>query len=845
MKRNVLSVCKIASKRIAGLLMATTLIFSSCYNDDDLKNSIAGLEDRVSELESSMKAVQSDIASLQALTEALGNKKTIASVLKNEDGSYTIKFSDDDEIVIRNGEAAPAITIVEEEGVYYWALTGADGNKTFLTDGSGKKMPVTAVAPQVRINSQTKEWEISTDGGKTWTGTDVIASGSGDASLFKEVTDDSDYAYFTLADGTELKVVKSKELKCTILSGKQYFANDEVKMIAVEMSGVSKYTVTKPDGWKVALSGEGLKVTAPAADNAYAETSGKVAIVAVAANGQSIISEIVVVLGEAPIKITADKTAVSTTLASDVDAYYLGVSKSDEYDADHIISILNGNEARRYMRLEALDHIELKELLGTDPEEGTAYMLWAIPASGDDLMAEDLIVETVKTKPTVLLEVTDVTFRGANVSTTRKGCSKYYVGIIEESYYSPQDILNDLSWSTPLANDHHGSMFGYDFAGLNKVDPGTTYVIWIIPVVDGEAYDYTEEDIIMQKILIPALVSGGSATVAVGDVISELTSISTVLTPSADCMLFYYSYISEKNMENYADDQAIIDYLIKNGKTAESTTTYSKPYMDPDTKGYVVAVAVTADGKIGVLAKKEANSKPIAYSTTISVTAEASSVTLTSAAIALNVTGSPAKYRYVHMKKSEFSFNPYWGNEDTVQRVLAMNDGVTEIEASSLSDNKLLFDGLSFNTEYVLFLIAVDSDGNPCREVAKVSYKTLGLTNNDIIKKTDPAWAAAAPTVTTNPVKSSVGAGNLYDLDYTVTPGANCKEMYIYVASEDAVKGMFDAKIQTVIKNGVKASGTYSGSKLTSLPINIFITWVDNDGKYYEVQQNVVGIPAE
>lgn len=849
MKRNVLSACKLASKKIAGVLMAGALIFSSCYNDDDLKNSIAGLEGRVAELEASMKAVQEDISSLQSLTEALGNKKTIASVLKNEDGSYTIKFSDNEEIVIRNGEAAPAITIVEEEGVYYWALTGADGVKTFLTDGSGNKMPVTAVAPQVRINAQTKEWEISTDGGKTWTGTDVIASGSGDGSLFKEVTYDDDFAYFTLADGTELKVARSKELKCVILGGKQYFAYDEVKVISVEMSGVSKYTVTKPDGWKVALSGEGLKVTAPAADNSYAEAGGKVAIVAVAANGQSVISEISVVLGEAPIKITSDKTAISTALAADVSAYFLGVSKSEEFDAEAIVATLKEN-GRLYMKTTALENVELKDLLGEEPEKGAAYMVWAIPATNDELMAEDIISLAVRTASTVLVEVTDITFRGANVSVVRKGCSKYYVGIDTKSYYDPESVLKDLnensSWVNSLSNDYHGSMLGYDFAGLNKVLPGTTYIIWTIPAVDTDEYTYTADDIIITEVEIPALVPGGSATVTVGDVASELTKVSALLTPSTDCVMYYYTYISESIMDkNYPTDQAVIDYLLKSGRTAEKEVTFTKTDIDPDTKGYMVAVAISEDGKIGNLVKKEANSKPITYSPTVSVNAEATSLGFTSATFTLNATGSPVKYRYVHIQASAFSNYPYQGNEEKVKSNLALNKSVTEIDASSLTDNKLVFDKLLFNTSYLLFVIGVDANGYPSKEVAKVAYSTLDLSSNDIVRKTNPAWSASVPTVTAEAVKSSVGAGNFYDVKYKVTPGANCKEMYIVAGT--SFTGMYDEKIKKVLgaSGVIKATGTYSGTKLTALPAYISITWIDSDGKYYEVLESIVEKPAE
>ena len=106
-------------------LAVCVMTFSSCYNDDDLKNSISGLEDRMDKLEASLQSVQTDISTLKTLTDALSQNKSIASVLENEDGSYTIKFSDKTEVTIRNGgngEDAPQITVIknEEDGVYYW-----------------------------------------------------------------------------------------------------------------------------------------------------------------------------------------------------------------------------------------------------------------------------------------------------------------------------------------------------------------------------------------------------------------------------------------------------------------------------------------------------------------------------------------------------------------------------------------------------------------------------------------------------------------------------------------------------------------------------------------------------
>lgn len=41
------------------------MTFSSCYNDDDLKNSISGLEDRMDKLEASLQSVQTDISDIE------------------------------------------------------------------------------------------------------------------------------------------------------------------------------------------------------------------------------------------------------------------------------------------------------------------------------------------------------------------------------------------------------------------------------------------------------------------------------------------------------------------------------------------------------------------------------------------------------------------------------------------------------------------------------------------------------------------------------------------------------------------------------------------------------------
>ena len=828
-------------------LAVCVVMLSSCYNDDDLKNSISGLEDRMDKLEASLQSVQTDLSTLKTLTDALSQNKSIASVLENEDGSYTIKFSDQTEVTIRNGENgedAPQITVIknEEDGIYYWGITGTDGKKTFLKDGEGNLMPVTAAAPKIRINTNTKEWEISTDGGKTWDPTGVYASGegTGDASLFSEVSQDDDYAYFTLKDGTILKLLKSKELKCDILSGKQYFKNGEEKLISVEMSGISKYTVTKPDGWKASLSGKGLTITAPVTENQYAEMSGKVAIMAVASGGQSIISEIPVIIGDAPVVISTVGQTVSTTLTNGIEMYYLGVLEINEYSAETVAELVNGYTARMYMKTKALDKMPLAELIGKDPEAGMTYMVWAVPPSDTgEYLPDDVIATVIKIDPTVELKVSNITFEGATVSAIRKGCGIYYTGIADKANYSPEGVIDDLSFGggNKQNSDYNGPLEGKVLDFLPRVIPGTTYVLWAIPYKEDK--EYKTDELVTVEIPVPALTYDGTATINIGNIVTTVSSVSATITPGTDCYKFYYSYMKEQTLANYGTDKEVISYLIKNGDFSKEAENFERASLEPGTKGSFVAVALNDKGQLGSLVKVQADSKEISYNSSISVDVAIDAGTM-STTLTLTPTGNPVKFRYVHMKSSDFKNYPYWGDEETVKQALIMNSNVSEIVAAELKNHQLVIEDIAFNSEYVLFMIAVDAVGNPSSTMTKKVYTSAKPTFVRKDRDTD-LWNTSVPEITIDKIEKD----KFYTVSYTVKPKSGCKVFYVFAGPADYLTGMYDEQIRYVMKNGVKQTTTYSGSIYGTLPANINVTWVDEEGRFYEVSKTVVDAPTQ
>ena len=215
-------------KRIWVALLSAGMVFGmgSCMKEDldDIRQELQEHDDRLASLEEWQESVNTDISSLQSLVEALEDNDYVTGVTPLADGSgYEITFSKSGKIIVKHGEkgdtgATPAISVKQDtDGKYYWTVDGE-----WLLDGD-RKIPVTgpkgedgdagasAIAPQVRINAGTNEWEISTDGGVTWTSTGVQATGEkgddGD-SFFQGVTvfEDDGYVSIELKDGQTFQI---------------------------------------------------------------------------------------------------------------------------------------------------------------------------------------------------------------------------------------------------------------------------------------------------------------------------------------------------------------------------------------------------------------------------------------------------------------------------------------------------------------------------------------------------------------------------------------------------------------------------------------------------------------
>ena len=353
-------VCAVMSLCAAGL--------PSCgddYDDTDIRKEIQDVKDRVAKLEEWQKAVNSEITSIKGLVEALQQKNFITDVTPVTEGGeeigYTITFQTGKSITIKNGVngKTPIIGVAKEGDTYYWTIKTGDADAVFMTDAEGNKMPVTgpkgengadAVAPQVRINTESNEWELSTDGGETWSSTGVKATGAngengekgdkgdkGDAIFAENGIDtesDPDNVIFTLADGTTLTIPKAKELAVsfdsfdsfTVTLGENEIAvvlpstlkeSDFTALVAEVKSetgtGMDIYTKASPSAWSV-------KITEPTFTDGKYNNDAKVKIKmpADAKDGEKAVLKITLITGNGQ-EISASRSLIcNKTLELDI-----------------------------------------------------------------------------------------------------------------------------------------------------------------------------------------------------------------------------------------------------------------------------------------------------------------------------------------------------------------------------------------------------------------------------------------------------------------------------------------------------------------------------------------------
>lgn len=217
-------------RRWAFIVLVSIFAFTSCkYDDEDLWNSVQGLENRVAKLEELCKQMNTNISSLQTLVTALQENDYVTDVTPimkdNQEIGYTITFGKGNTISIYHGKngqngdkgATPVIGVKQDaDGLYYWTLNGewltdqATGAKIKAQgiDGQDGSVGESGITPKLKIEND--YWFISYNNGESWEqlGKATGENGSNGDSMFSGIDNETstDYIIFTLLDGTQIKL---------------------------------------------------------------------------------------------------------------------------------------------------------------------------------------------------------------------------------------------------------------------------------------------------------------------------------------------------------------------------------------------------------------------------------------------------------------------------------------------------------------------------------------------------------------------------------------------------------------------------------------------------------------
>lgn len=281
------------------------LSLSSCYDDTGLKERVEDVENRVTTIEQRIIAINNDLAAVQQLLAALSDGAVITGVEETSSG-YRLTLSDGRVLTLNHGtdgkdgndgqngtdgadgKDAPAIGVAEENGQYFWTIT-IDGKTGWLTDADGNPLPVTGpkgdpghdgvagsngqdgrdgVTPIIGI----KDGYWTVDYGN---GAQFVLDGSGNkvravpeggtTGIFQSIEPGDDEIVFVLLSGERFAVPRVDNFGITIDTSNPYFLPGQTRKYEMTLTNVSDcYVNQASEGWKAAVSGNVLTVTAPA-----------------------------------------------------------------------------------------------------------------------------------------------------------------------------------------------------------------------------------------------------------------------------------------------------------------------------------------------------------------------------------------------------------------------------------------------------------------------------------------------------------------------------------------------------------------------------------------------------
>lgn len=287
-------------KQLKVIVLAFLIAAVSCTDISSLEHRLDHLESRVKAIERIIPSLNGNIEALQALVGG-----TVINSVEKDYMGYKLILASGEILYITEGSIGvsnPPLMSVDKNG--YWMVDYQDGNGAVYVLMDGNKVMAVGedgVTPQFGVDEE-GFWTVSYDGGLTWEqvndteGKPVSALPDSSADeYFADVELKDDVFVLTLQNGETVSVPVVSDFLFTVNTMDEVvtFLPNETKTFVVVSRGVaSASVVAKPEGFQVELTADELKIKAPLAVKASADTRTDVAVLAVSERGFASLSKV-------------------------------------------------------------------------------------------------------------------------------------------------------------------------------------------------------------------------------------------------------------------------------------------------------------------------------------------------------------------------------------------------------------------------------------------------------------------------------------------------------------------------------------------------------------------------
>ena len=528
------------------------LAVSSCGKIWDEFDAVHGeLDDLTQRVEQLEKDLNADVKNLEDLIAAASAKIAVVAV-EQTDGKVVLTLADGSKVELskplENVDNSGLVTIVEEDGVKYWAVNGQEGH-------TGVPVGHPEYSIEFQINADTKELQYSVNGGE-WVGTGVQALAE-NAAIMTDFVEGEDYVEI-IVNGTKIVLAKYSEDNSILgVARADFFLRYEgQKTVQINQEAVAEcYVMAKPDGWKANIVDGALVVTAPtkkAVEIGAAETEGLVLLHATSLTGACKVAKVEVKAGPGltlAVDINGNVTiensyygestnmwgetsfgfsdfifglATPSLFHEDPEAYvqvYNDTWSAPSWDDIIFPSAYNFVEQGIYVEGEYETDVVKTTVADAyfmmfyeELPDGANYVVWVAPTDSEGkAVIEDMVyTDYVNIKWNVAVK--EVTHSDITLTAEVAGASKFIINAVAESSYNSE--WNPMSFddymNAPMGGPWNGfkSYGAAEALGLvvnveevpaefklseilgQKLAFGENYKIWVMPVFDHLAiYD--------------------------------------------------------------------------------------------------------------------------------------------------------------------------------------------------------------------------------------------------------------------------------------------------------------------------------------------------------------------